>query len=149
MKHEFTDAELKEQLEKNSKDAEELLHDEDKMERFLERLEKKLQKVPMVGKQLSNIPVLISLVKAYVRKEYKDAPLGSIIAIISALIYFLAPIDLLPDSIPVLGYVDDAAMFAFVWKMVDDDVEEYKTWKEENEKNILGVDIDNNPNQDA
>jgi len=81
-----------------------LLKDEDRMERFLERLERKLEKVPVVGKQLSNIPMLVSLVRSYIRKDYRDVPLGSIIAIVSALIYFLSPIDLLPDSIPVLGY---------------------------------------------
>lgn len=137
MEKEFTDEQLSEQISKNSKGAEELLEDEDKMERFLERLEQKLKKVPVVGKQLSNVPMLVSLVKSYVQKDYQDIPIGSIIAIISALIYFVSPIDLLPDSIPVLGYVDDAAVFAFVWKMVEDDVEDYKKWQEKNGKRII------------
>lgn len=85
------------------------------MERFLERLENKLKKVPIVGKKLSNVPMLVSLVRSYVRKDYQDIPIGSMIAIVSALIYFVSPIDLLPDGIPVLGYVDDAAVFALVW----------------------------------
>jgi len=137
MEKEFTDEQLSEQISKNSKGAEELLEDEDKMERFLERLEQKLKKVPVVGKQLSNVPMLVSLVKSYVQKDYQDIPIGSIIAIISALIYFVSPIDLLPDSIPVLGYVDDAAVFAFIWKMVEDDVEDYKKWQEKNGKRII------------
>jgi uncharacterized membrane protein YkvA (DUF1232 family) len=116
---------------------EELLKDEDRVERFLERLERKLEKVPVVGKQLSNIPMLVSLVRSYIRKDYRDVPLGSIIAIVSALIYFLSPNDLLPDSIPVLGYVDEAAVFAFVWKMVADDIEEYRKWQEANGKRIF------------
>jgi uncharacterized membrane protein YkvA (DUF1232 family) len=81
--------------------------------------------------------MLVSLVRSYIRKDYRDVPLGSIIAIVSALIYFLSPIDLLPDSIPVLGYVDDAAVFAFVWKMVADDIEEYRKWQEANGKRIF------------
>lgn len=137
MENKFTDEMLESQISKNTKEAEELLKDEDRMERFLERLERKLEKVPVVGKQLSNIPMLVSLVRSYIRKDYRDVPLGSIIAIVSALIYFLSPIDLLPDSIPVLGYVDDAAVFAFVWKMVADDIEEYRKWQEANEKRIF------------
>lgn len=137
MENKFTDEMLESQISKNTKEAEELLKDEDRMERFLERLERKLEKVPVVGKQLSNIPMLVSLVRSYIRKDYRDVPLGSIIAIVSALIYFLSPIDLLPDSIPVLGYVDDAAVFAFVWKMVADDIEEYRKWQEENGKRIF------------
>ncbi|MGI6777915.1 MAG: YkvA family protein [Acetivibrionales bacterium] len=137
MENKFTDEMLESQISKNTKEAEELLKDEDRMERFLERLERKLEKVPVVGKQLSNIPMLVSLVRSYIRKDYRDVPLGSIIAIVSALIYFLSPIDLLPDSIPVLGYVDDAAVFAFVWKMVADDIEEYRKWQEANGKRIF------------
>lgn len=137
MENKFTDEMLESQISKNTKEAEELLKDEDRMERFLERLERKIEKVPVVGKQLSNIPMLVSLVRSYIRKDYRDVPLGSIIAIVSALIYFLSPIDLLPDSIPVLGYVDDAAVFAFVWKMVADDIEEYRKWQEANGKRIF------------
>lgn len=137
MENKFTDEMLESQISKNTKEAEELLKDEDRMERFLERLERKFEKVPVVGKQLSNIPMLVSLVRSYIRKDYRDVPLGSIIAIVSALIYFLSPIDLLPDSIPVLGYVDDAAVFAFVWKMVADDIEEYRKWQEANGKRIF------------
>lgn len=137
MEKEFTDEQLSEQISKNSEEAEKLLNDEDRMERFLERLEHKLKKVPVVGKKLSNIPMLASLVRSYVRKDYQDIPIGSIIAIVSALIYFVSPIDLLPDSIPVLGYVDDAAVFAFVWNMVEDDVEEYKKWQEQNGKRVI------------
>jgi uncharacterized membrane protein YkvA (DUF1232 family) len=137
MEKEFSDEQLNEQISKNSEEAEKLLKDEDRMERFLERLEQKLKKVPVVGKKLSNIPMLVSLVRAYVQKDYQDIPVGSIIAIVSALIYFVSPIDLLPDSIPVLGYIDDAAVIAFVWNMVEDDVEEYKKWQEQNGKRVI------------
>lgn len=133
----FTDEQLSEQISKNSEEAVNLLNDEDQMERFLERLENKLKKVPMVGKKLSAVPMLVSLVRSYVRGDYRDIPIGSIIAIVSALIYFVSPIDLLPDGIPGLGYVDDAAVIALVWNMVEDDVEEYKKWQVENGKRIF------------
>ena len=50
--------------------------------------------------------------KSYIQGEYKDVPIGIIIAIISALVYFVSPIDILPDSIPIVGYFDDAAVVA-------------------------------------
>ena len=137
MDKEFTDEQLSEQISKNSEKAEKLLKDEDRMERFLERLEHKLKKVPVVGEKLSNIPMLVSLVRAYVKKDYQDIPIGSIIAIVCVLIYFVSPIDLLPDSIPVLGYIDDVGIFALVWPMVEDDVEEYKNWQEQHGKRII------------
>lgn len=137
MTQEFSDKELKSQLSGHSKEAERLLNDEDKMEKFLERMERKLQKVPMVGNKLSSIPMLISLARAYIKKEYREIPIGSMIAVVSALLYFGSPVDLIPDFIPVAGYLDDAAVIALVWQLVEDDVAEYKQWQKANGKRVL------------
>ncbi len=137
MEKTFTDEQLSNQISKNRMGAENLLKDEDRMERFLERLENKLKRIPKVGKKLSNVPILVSLVRSYVRRDYQDIPIGSIIAIVSALIYFVSPIDLIPDNIPVIGYIDDVAVLAFVWTMVEGDVEEYKKWQVEKGKRII------------
>lgn len=111
-----------------------MLKDKDEIERLLQRLEKKLENVPYIGTQLSVVPVLASLLKSYIQGEYKDVPIGTIIAIISALVYFVSPIDILPDSIPIVGYFDDAAVVAACWKLVDSDVKEYKAWRTKNGK---------------
>jgi len=81
---------------------------------------------------------MVSLIRSFVKKEYTDIPIGSIIAVTSALIYFVSPIDIIPDSIPVLGYIDDAAVIAVCWKLVESDVEEYVKWREDNGK-VLNV----------
>ncbi|WP_365728210.1 YkvA family protein [Ruminococcus sp.] len=107
------------------------------MERFLQRLEKKLKSIPVLGEKLSYIPAMVSLLKSYIEKEYTDLPLGTIIAITSALLYFVSPIDLVPDSIPVIGYFDDAAVVAACWKLVESDVKEYLKWREDNNKVVI------------
>ena len=43
----------------------------------------------------------------YIEYKRKDVPLIAKITIIIAIIYALSPIDLIPDFIPVLGYLDD------------------------------------------
>lgn len=131
-----SDEKLLEEIDKNKAKAEKLLKDRKKMEDFLERLEKKLSLIPVAGKLLSDVPVLISLVKAYIDKEYNEIPLGSIIAVVGGLIYVLSPIDIIPDAIPVAGYLDDAAVIAGVIKLVHDDLNDYKAWREEKKKII-------------
>ncbi len=106
------------------------------MERFLQRLEKKLKIIPVAGEKLAVVPIMASLIRSYWKKEYTDIPIGSIIAILSALIYFVSPIDIVPDSVPVLGYFDDAAVVAACWKMVESDVSEYQKWREKTGKVI-------------
>lgn len=125
-----------EELEKGYEEAEQLLRDEDKLERFLQRLEKKLKIIPIAGDKLAVVPVMVSLLKSYIKKEYTDIPIGTIIAIISALAYFVSPIDLVPDSIPVIGYFDDAAVVAACWKLVQSDVDEYVKWRNQNGKEM-------------
>ena len=107
---------------------------EEKTERFLQKLEKKLKTIPVLGGVLSKIPALISLVRSYIQKAYTDIPIRSIIAIVSGLIYFLAPVDVIPDVIPGFGYVDDVSVLTFCLKLVGDDVKEYQKWREKNNK---------------
>ena len=134
MKNELLDLQAEEQLKGKFQEAEEMLKDEDQVERLLKRLEEKLKTIPVAGEKLAAVPVMISLVRACIRKEYTDIPVGSVIAILGALIYFLSPIDLIPDSIPVIGYVDDAAVINFCWDMVKPDADEYRKWRENNKR---------------
>ena len=130
------DDKILQQFEQNKAKAEELFKDKDKMENFLERLENKLSRIPTAGKYLSDVPILISLVKAYVDKTYVKIPMGTIIAIIGALIYVFNPFDIIPDIIPGVGILDDAAVIAFASKLVHDDVMEYKAWRDANKQSL-------------
>lgn len=123
-------------LKNNYGEAEEMLKNVDEVERFLQRLEKKLKTVPVAGNKLADVPIMVSLIRNYIKKEYTDVPIGTIIAILAALIYFVSPIDIVPDSIPVIGYFDDAAVVAACWKLVESDVEEYQEWRKENNLSI-------------
>lgn len=124
------DEKILRQFEHSKAEAEVLLKDKMKMEHFLERLEHKLSRIPLAGKYLSEIPLLVSLVKAYVDRRYVEIPVGSIIAIIGALIYFLSPFDVIPDFLPGVGILDDAAVIAFATKLVHEDLMEYKAWRD-------------------
>lgn len=117
--------------ESGKKEAEQLVNDPDKMEVFLQRLEQKLDEVPMVGEKLSMLPVMISMIKAYVKGEYRECPVSTIVAMVAALVYLVSPKDLIKDSIPVLGLADDIAVIYLAWKYVIGDVDAYQKWRAE------------------
>lgn len=122
------------ELNKGFDNAEKILKDEQKMERFLQKLEKKLKVIPLAGDTLAMVPIMISLIKSYIDKEYTEIPLGTIIAVISALAYVISPTDIVPDFIPGAGYIDDAAVVAACLKLVGSDIEEYQEWRKKNNK---------------
>jgi len=130
------------ELKRGYTNAQNLLSDKERTEEFLQILEKKLKTIPAVGETLAMVPILISLVRSYVRKEYTGVPVGTIIAIVSALIYVFSPADLISDTIPVAGYADDAFVIDACLKLVKSDVDDYQLWREQNNK-ILIKDLEN------
>ncbi|NLB40716.1 MAG: DUF1232 domain-containing protein [Clostridiales bacterium] len=133
----FTDEKLRKALETNSEEAKSTIKDEDKFERLVQRLENKLKLIPQIGKYISDIACMVSLVRSYIKKEYTDIPIGTIISIVSTLIYIVSPIDLIPDFIPVVGHIDDIMLLGWVLKSIHSDVEEYKKWRVDNGKQII------------
>ncbi len=128
------DPKAQEELEKGYKKAEKVLSNSKKLDKVLVRTEKKLNLLPVVGTSLAMIPSMISLVRSYTKKEYTEIPIGTIIAIISALLYFISPVDLIPDVIPVAGHLDDAAVVGACIALVKSDLDDYKKWRESNKK---------------
>ncbi|QEN03324.1 DUF1232 domain-containing protein [Thiospirochaeta perfilievii] len=78
-----------------------------------------------------DIKELISLLKDFASKRYTDIPLKSIIAIGAAVAYFVSPFDIIPDAIPIIGYLDDALVLKFAMDLIVDDLIQYKAWKAE------------------
>ena len=135
----FAEKQAREELEKGFGEAEKLLKDTDKLERVLQRLEEKLNTLPKVGEHLAKIPVMISLVRSYVKKEYTELPIGTIVAIVSAIIYTVNPFDFIPDTIPVIGHLDDALVITMCVKLVDTDIQEYIAWRDQHENAMVVV----------
>lgn len=116
-------------LEAGFPKAERLLEDGDKLEETLLRLEGKMREVPALGEMLADVPLLVLMIRDYAGGVYKFAPVGSILAAVSAILYVVAPVDFIPDVVPGVGFVDDAAVVAFCMKLIHSDVEDYRVWK--------------------
>lgn len=125
----MSEEEAKKELEDKYDEAEELLKDKDKIEKFLEDLEDKLKTVPKLGDTLAKVPLMISLVRSYIKKEYTRVPVKTIIAIVGALLYVFMPIDSIPDSIPLIGYIDDAAVVNICLVLISSDLDDYRKWR--------------------
>lgn len=110
------------------KDAEQVI-EEGKTETLLGKALKIIAKVPVLKSLAADVPVMVNMVKDYMRKKYRRVPLKTITMITAALIYLVNPNDAVPDYLPGVGYLDDAAVMNFVLVSVKEDVEKYKEWK--------------------
>lgn len=68
------------------------------------------------------------MVKAYWNKDYRVAPFWVIGSIVVALTYVVAPVDLIPDFIPFVGYLDDAAVVALCIMMIEEELNQFREW---------------------
>lgn len=58
------------------------------------------------------------------------ASLWKTLALFGALVvYFVSPIDLIPDYIPFVGVVDDLALLGFFLRSVHRDLETFRAWE--------------------
>lgn len=49
--------------------------------------------------------------------------------VIVAIIYFVSPIDMIPDALVGIGFIDDAAVIAFVVAQINADLDNFLAWE--------------------
>lgn len=79
---------------------------------------------------LEKVTILSRMVKAYFTGEYKIIPWGSIVKIIAVLIYFISPIDVIPDILPFIGLTDDLALTMWLFSSLKEDLKNFEVWEQ-------------------
>ena len=110
-------------------EAQELLKNPAKLDELLRQLEEKLKEVPLAGELLADVPKMIAMVKAYITKDYTKVSVKVIASLVAAFIYLVKREDLIPDNVPVLGYVDDLAILAAALKLSEPELKEFDAWR--------------------
>ena len=127
---EVTPVEVKRVLKENRKIAEEYTSDKRKIKYLLDEAIRKAQRYKgLLKKCWGDLTTLIRLVRKYINGEYRDVSLDTIIVATAAIIYFINPIDLIPDFIPGMGFIDDAAVIAFTINSIHKDLLKFREWE--------------------
>jgi len=77
-----------------------------------------------------DLKALLRLIGAYARGDYRGVPVSSMVLIVGAILYVLTPIDVIPDFIPGIGFLDDAAIITFVVRRVRDEIGGFLEWEQ-------------------
>jgi uncharacterized membrane protein YkvA (DUF1232 family) len=55
---------------------------------------------------------MLRLIRAYSQGNYRHVPESTLVVIIAAIIYVVDPLDVIPDALAALGFLDDATVLA-------------------------------------
>jgi uncharacterized membrane protein YkvA (DUF1232 family) len=125
------DRKKSEELYEVTKAKSELLFEEP--EKSLSIIEKAVSKVKLITKGkfkdvYDEFILMTDLVRAYMKREYTDISKKSILAMLGGIVYVFNPMDIIPDVIPLTGYLDDASVIAMILKQLGGALDKYKLW---------------------
>lgn len=110
------------------------VEDKDKTKELLAKAIEKSKKNSGAFKDIwDSVQLLFELVKDWINGKYRDVSKQTIGLIIIGIVYFVFPLDILPDPV----YIDDVTILGFIIKQVDYELRKYKKWKD-NEKDCVG-----------
>ena len=114
-----------------------IIKDDQKLKKLIDDVLKKLKKLSSdkktTAKLNDSLRLFIRIINAYTSKEYTYVPWKTICLLVAGLIYFIYPIDLIPDFIPIAGIIDDVALIAWIYESIKEDIDNFLKW----EKNVV------------
>lgn len=69
------------------------------------------------------------MVLAYARGRYRALPVKTMVSVVAAVLYFVNPIDLIPDAFFGLGLADDLAVLTWVYKHAEAELNAFLDWE--------------------
>jgi uncharacterized membrane protein YkvA (DUF1232 family) len=69
------------------------------------------------------------LVQEVKKGRYRDISKKSVVMIVGALLYFVSPIDAVPDLLAGIGLLDDVAVIGFVAGQLKSELEKFREWE--------------------
>ena len=137
---------IAEAVEKTKSKAEGYLRDPKKAKKLLDDAAEKARGFEKNRGPLEEVWIyltaLFRLLRAYIRGEYRDISWFSIVLVTVGIIYFVSPIDLIPDALLGIGFIDDAAVIAFVVAQIKADIDNFLAWeviqgRDEDDESVL------------
>ena len=120
-------------------EAQKLISDPAKVKDLLGQIEGKLKEVPVIGETLSDVPLMVAMIKSYITREYTEVSPKVIALMVSAFVYLVKKKDVIPDSIPVLGFADDIAVIGLALKLSEPELAAYKQWRDGGRKQGMTI----------
>ncbi len=110
--------------------AESVIGDAKKLRGVIEQAVRKMETHSEALKGvLDDLQLIFHLVRAWLKGDYRDLSKKSLVVLVGALVYFLMPLDAIPDFIPGLGLMDDVTIVGLALTAVKTEIEKFREWE--------------------
>lgn len=92
-----------------------------------------------LGKLKDDLRLLQALCLAYWRGEYRDISPKAMVSVVAGLMYFLSPVGIIPNWIPVIGILDDIVVLGWVMKSLESELDAFREWRAKQTPEKLAV----------
>lgn len=100
-----------------------------------EAISKKLSNASPLRKYAELGKIMFAMLKDVKKGNYPNVPWFTIASIVVALLYIFNPLDLVPDFIQGVGYIDDLAVLSIGMGWIETDLHKYLDWRLANGEN--------------
>ncbi|MFB9863411.1 DUF1232 domain-containing protein [Rufibacter immobilis] len=83
----------------------------------------------IAGEVFESLSTLSRMIRASVSGEYKGIPTSTVVMGVAVIIYFLSPIDLVPDWLPIIGLLDDVSLLAWFMTSIKSEMDKFHAWE--------------------
>jgi len=124
---------------KNAKaKAENMINNPDRLQELLDEadLKAKTKGNSLAGEARDFLSTSFRLLRAYASGQYRQIPWKSLMAAVAAVVYFVMPLDVIPDFILGLGFFDDVALILWTLKSIRGDMDRFSNWEDGKQQTI-------------
>lgn len=82
-----------------------------------------------LGAVREDLQLLLGLCMAWWRGEYRTIGTQALLSVVAGLLYFLTPLDAVPDWLLGVGLLDDLAVLAWVLRTWRGELDAYRAWR--------------------
>jgi uncharacterized membrane protein YkvA (DUF1232 family) len=111
--------------------AEKLLDSPVRLQKIVAQATRKLTSQGSGGIQEARVELqtALALSKAWISGDYRDVSNKTMVAVVAAILYFVVPLDVIPDFLLGWGLIDDIAVIGYVFGQVQEEISAFKAWQ--------------------
>nr|WGD63613.1 YkvA family protein [Bacillus subtilis]WGD70637.1 YkvA family protein [Bacillus subtilis]WGD76805.1 YkvA family protein [Bacillus subtilis] len=80
-------------------------------------------------KCIQHITIFFQMLRDWRNGDYPRSQVKTLLLLTAAILYIVMPLDIIPDVILGLGFIDDATVLSLIWTLIKKELSQYEKWR--------------------